>query len=180
LELGDPNCHPPDHHDVAGEHAVDLDPQPGFAADVWYYDPRGTYEFNVRHADLSWLPYSCSDGTGGAAAIVSVNGIDSTQPTGERYLANAVYRHITAGAGAGPILNGTLLGGLAQNASTNRDCWDGAHLHQGVGSLGTGITLEHDVSGFEYPHCVGWVGAPYPGAGWAVGHPICYQIRWTG
>jgi len=180
-----PDCHPPDHHDVAGEHAIDLDPYPfgtlGSAINVYYYDPRpGEYGSNITHADLTWLPSSCQDGTGGQAALVSLKGIDSTSPGGERYLATAVYRHMVQGAPAGSINNATLLGVLADNASTNPSCWTGPHLHQGVGSLAPGITLEHDIAGYQYPNCWPWLGAAYPGVGWSVGYPFCYQIRWNG
>ncbi len=180
-----PDCHPPDHHDVAGEHAVDIDPYPygtlGSAINVYYYDPRpGEYGSNIRHADLTWLDHSCGLGGGGDAALVSLYAIDSTAPGGTRYLANAVYRHMVQGAAPGLISNAALLGVLADNASTNPSCWTGPHLHQGVGALGPGITLEHDIAGYQFPNCWPWLGAAYPGVGWSVGYPFCYQIRWNG
>jgi hypothetical protein len=183
-----PDCHPPDHHDVAGEHAVDIDPYPygtlGSAVDVYYYDPwPGEYGSNIRHADLVWLPSSCADETGGQAAVISVYAIDSTAPGGTRYLANAVYRHMVQGTTALTVDNATLLGVLADNASTNGNCWTGPHLHQGVGSLGSGVTLEHDIVGFQFPNCGPYIddtNTPYPGTGWSVGYPFCYQIRWNG
>jgi hypothetical protein len=186
--LGSPDCHAPDHLDVPGEHAVDIDPYPvgtlGSSIDVYYYDPRpGEYGSNIAHADLTWLPSSCQDGTGGQAAVISLKGIDSTSPGGERYLATAVYRHMVQGAVEGPIDNATLLGVLADSASTNPHCWTGPHLHQGVGSLGAGIVLEHDIAGYPFPNCGAYIDdttTPYPGVGWSVGYPFCYQIRWNG
>ena len=171
-------CLPPDHHDVAGEHAVDIDASAGTA--VYYYDPRpGEYDSNIREADLAWTA-SCSDGTGGAAAMINLYGIDSTSVTGSRYLAYAVYRHLVQGTSQPTVDNATLLGTIAANASTNPNCWTGPHVHQGVGGISSSVTFEHDTAGYAYPNCMPWTGAAYPGVGWSVGYPFCYQIRWIG
>jgi len=169
---------PPDHHDVLGEHAVDI----GAPADtqVWYYDPRpNVFTPNIVRADLVWSP-ACADGSGGQAAIISLHGLDAAAPGGSRYLANAVYRHITQGTIVTSVVNPTLLGTVTPNASTNPDCWDGAHVHQGVGSISSDVTFEHNTAGFPDPNCLPYEGQNPDNIGVVIGYPFCYQIRWKG
>lgn len=166
-----------DHHDDGPTHAVDLgagvcSPCP----QVTYYDTSGAVTATVIRFDQS-----CADGRGGGEKIHLE--LRSHNPPGV-VQAVATYLHMEGALPTGTVVtDGSVLGRIAANpyhVNTPTVCWDGAHLHQGIGYEAPGATIIHHTGASgSGANCQGKASsAPYGYNEQGHADVPCYEVRW--